>query len=88
MAGLVPVISLRKALCPPKQDRRDIGVRKRAVLRTAMPGDDGLVRRHRSNYSLTPTRRTKSEMDLSVASGASRCGEWRAPGNNATSTGQ
>ena len=29
MAGLVPAISLRDALCPPKRDRRD------------KPGDDG-----------------------------------------------
>ena len=26
--------------CPPNRDRRDIGVRKHAVLRTTMPGDD------------------------------------------------
>ncbi len=88
MAGLVPAISLRKARYPPKRDRRDIGVRKHAVLRTAMPGDDSVVRRHRSNYSLANTRVTKSEINLSAASGASRCGEWRVPGNSATSTGE
>ena len=33
-------------------------------------------------------RVTNSEIAFSVASGASRCGEWRAPGNSATSTGQ
>jgi hypothetical protein len=33
-------------------------------------------------------RATNSAMAFSVASGASRCGEWRAPGNIATSTGQ
>ena len=34
------------------------------------------------------TRATNSEIAFSVASGASRCGEWRAPGSSATSTGQ
>jgi hypothetical protein len=53
-----------------------------------MPGDDSVVRRHRSNYSLANTRATKSEINLSAASGASRCGEWRVAGNSATSTGE
>src|SRR5215510_116994 len=34
------------------------------------------------------TRITNSEIALSVASGASRCGEWRALGNSVTLTGQ
>ena len=29
-------------------------------------------------------RRTNSEIAANVASGASRCGEWRAPGNSAS----
>ena len=37
---------------------------------------------------IASTRATKSDIALSVASGASRCGEWRAPGSSATSTGQ
>src|SRR5690242_15146464 len=37
ITGLVPVIPLRVARpCLPKRDGRDIGVRKHAVLRTAM----------------------------------------------------
>jgi len=40
MAGLVPAISLRDAICPPDQDHRDRGEQSDAVLRTAMPGDD------------------------------------------------
>src|SRR5262245_28681077 len=36
MAGLVPAISLRDMLCPPKRDARDIGERSDAVLRTAV----------------------------------------------------
>jgi hypothetical protein len=41
MAGLVPAISLREAMsCPTKRDARDIGVRKHAVLWTAMRGHD------------------------------------------------
>src|SRR5262249_12395922 len=31
---------------------------------------------------------TNSEIALTVGSGASRCGEWRALGNSVTSTGQ
>ena len=31
-------------------------------------------------------RATKSDIALRVGSGASRCGEWRAPGSNATQT--
>jgi hypothetical protein len=41
ITGLVPVIPLRWAQCVPKRDGRDIGVRKHAVLQTAMPGHDG-----------------------------------------------
>jgi hypothetical protein len=41
MAGLVPAIPIEKAKqCPPKRDARVIGVRKHAVLRTAMPAHD------------------------------------------------
>jgi hypothetical protein len=40
MAGLVPAISLRDAICPPDRDHRDRGEQSDAVLRTAMPGDD------------------------------------------------
>jgi len=41
ITGLVPVIPLRSAqLCQMNRDGRDIGVRKHAVLRTALPGHD------------------------------------------------
>ena len=40
---LVPAIPLKRAgPCHPNRDGRDIGVRKHAVLRSAMPGHDGL----------------------------------------------
>jgi hypothetical protein len=42
-AGLVPAIPLRDAQCSPRRDHRDIGERSDAVLRTTMPGDDGLM---------------------------------------------
>ena len=51
MAGLDPRIPLRQALCSPHRDGRDIGVRKDAVLRTAMPGHD-VVRFVRSLFPM------------------------------------
>jgi hypothetical protein len=41
MAGLVPAISLRKALYRIERDARHIGERSDAVPRTAMAGHDG-----------------------------------------------
>ncbi len=43
VTGLVPVTPLRMALNPPKRDGRDIGVRKHAVLPTAIPGHDEAI---------------------------------------------
>ena len=61
MAGLVPAISFRDALCSPKRDRR------------IKPGDDKM--NYAALVSLAKTRPTKSTIASSVASGASRGGE-------------
>src|SRR5712672_2823571 len=42
MPALVAGIPIRDARCLPKRDGRDIGERSDAVLRTAMPGHDGI----------------------------------------------
>jgi hypothetical protein len=61
MAGLVPAISFRDALCSPKRDRR------------VKLGDDKLS--YAALVSLARTRPTNSAIAASVAAGASRCGE-------------
>ena len=64
MAGLDPAIPLRLALCSPHRYHRDIGVRKDAVLRTAMPGDDAA----KSRASVPPDAIVRQPMTYRHAS--------------------
>ena len=63
MAGLVPAISFRGALCQPDRGHRD------------KPGDDKKNYAALTHSFIASTRATNSEIAFSVGSGASRCGE-------------